>query len=532
LMLGIANAFGSVFYLTAVYTFFRTVLPRVANHAFLLFALGGGVGGIAFLISVLFGLTDSPDFQHYFFRFALYELLEGARMAPWLVSPRLYYTLPLACAYFAFTLLYRAMPNAKKSKVALALVLLFCGALINMRLGPFMAAIAFLLLYLDGRAEPSFRIRTAVGVTIAVGLALGCGWFMLQWNPVYAENAFAQIKRGMWPSAFITAACFQLVITPIAVRRGISALPFMSSALAFGAVGYLIAYAMLYAAYQVYYGSYWPPADYSASINISDPALFGAFVGMGVGITRARRLIPECETDEEILTRQWLSLWFLGFVATAISAFGHGWFLSLGPQRLMLFIGPPMALLAALSLGRIELRHPEFVRTWTSVTVGCGVVSMLVAVLCFQGPLGMVPGESPLFEYHGEVISKEDSELLEFMGEGVVMTPSSMPMFGDIVSLRGNSALHGLGVWDLSNESERVLSEVVDTFYNPESTEAIRRELSDTYSVAWVYCPNKVSVDEAVVHALRRYEWLEEVGAVGDGFVFKVSTPADAQATQ
>lgn len=529
LMLGLANALGSMLYLSAVYAFFRTVLPRVAHLAFLLFALGGGIGGAAFLLSMLLGWTSSPGFQESFFRLALYELLEGPRLAPWLVSPRLYYTLPLACAYAGFTLLYSSTKDKRRSLIMLATLLLFLGAALNMRLGPFMFVIAALLLYLDGRAEGKFRINVVILLFVAIGTALGLGVWMLSWNPIYADNAFSLIRRGMWPSAFLTAACFQLAVTPIAIRRGMRALPMLGSITAYGAVGYFIAYALLYAAYQVYYGSYWPPADYSASVKISDPALFGALLGAAWGHDRAKRLLSDCETEPEILTRQWATLWFLIFVAGAISAFGQGRYLGLGPQRLMLFIGPPMSLLAALSLSRIELRRPEFMRGWTVTTCAFGTISMLVAALCFQGPLGFTPGVSAFSEYHGEVIAEADGVLLESLGDGVVMAPTSTPLFGDIVTLRGNRALHGLGAWDLSNRPAAEVSEVVDTFFHPESDEAIRREIAVTYCIAWVYCPDTTPVSDAVLAQFREIDWLEEVESESRGVVFRVRTPPAAQ---
>ena len=523
LMLGLANALGAALYLTAVYAFFRTVLPRVSHLAFLLFALGGGIGGAAYVVSLVFGWTDAPGFQENFFRLALYELLEGARMAPWLASPRLYYSLPLACAYAGFTLLYRSTKTRRSGLIALSAILFLLGAGLNMRLGPFMLVIAGMLLYLDGRAPGAYRAKVALLLFVSAGAALGLGFWMLSWNEVYADNAFSLIRRGMWPSAFLTAACFQLAVTPIAIRRGMRALPMLGSIAAYGAVGYFVAYAILYVGYQVYYGSYWPPADYSASVKISDPALLGALIGAARGYDRAKHLMSEFETEPEILTRQWMTLWFLVFVAGAISAFGQGWYLGLGPQRLMLFMGPPLSLLAALSLSRIELRRPEFMRGWTIMTCSFGTVSMLVAVLCFQGPLGFTPGVSAFSEYHGEVIAEADGVLLESLGEGVVLAPTSMPLFGDVVTLRGNRALHGLGAWDLSNLPAAEISEIVDTFFHVDSDEDTRLEIVETYCVAWVYCPDTTAVSEEVIAQFRDTDWLEEVAAEGRGVVFKVA---------
>ena len=68
LMLGLANAMGAALYLCAVYSFFRNVVPNIANRAFVLFAVGGGLGGVAYLASLAIDrrfepLRDEPRFR-------------------------------------------------------------------------------------------------------------------------------------------------------------------------------------------------------------------------------------------------------------------------------------------------------------------------------------------------------------------------------------------------------------------------------------------------------------------------------------
>ena len=520
IMLGLINGLGAALYLSAVYVFFRTVFANIANRAFLLFTLGGGLAGVAYVVSFAFGFTSSPEFEGQFFRFALYELLEGPRLAPWLVFPRLYYTLPLALGYAAFTLLHQGLEQKKTAPIVWATLFIFVAAFINIRLGPFIWVIALLLLWCEERRDVKMRVRTAIALTAGVGLAAAMTVTMLQWNPVYADNAFSLIRRGMWLSPFVIAAFFHLLLAPNAIRRTFDTLPNPAYMAGCGAVGYAIAYVGLYCAYQAYYGSYWPPADFSASVRISDPALIGALLGFVYA--RMNMKFRDPILDEDTIPMHWITLWFLLFVTVAPSAFGQGLFLRLGPQRMMLFMGPPLCLLSARALDRLELQSPRVYLAGMTTMLTCGGISIAVAVLCFQGPLGFDPKTSAFREYHGEVVTVADGQLLDSLGEGMVLAPTTLPLFGDFATIRGNSALYGLGAWDLSDLTAVEASEITDAFFAEESSEELRLDTVMSYCAGWVYCPTTPPVPEGVLGAFRSYDWLVEVDSIDGGAVFKV----------
>ncbi len=518
LMLGLANAFGAALYLAAVYAFFRTIVPKIADRAFLLFALGGGVGGVAYVASAATGLIENGDFESNFFRIALYELLEGPRMAPWLVFPRLYYTLPLALSYMSFSALHQGLLKGSFLRIVFAVLLAFAAAFLNIRVGPFIWVIAMLLLYCDEETRVRVRVQTAILLTVVVGLAGSMTYTMLQWNTVYAENVFSLNGQGMLVSGFVIAAFFHLFLAPGAIRRTFDTMPNGAYILGCGAVGYAVTYVILYGGYQVYYGSFWPPSDYSASVWGSDWALLGIVVGVIYASVNLKFRVSI--TDEDTVPMHWITLWFLLFVTAAPSGFGQGWFLGLGPERLMLFMGPPLCILSAKALERAELRRPFFYMSWMTLMIVCGAASITAAALCFQGPLGLRVGESAFDEYHAEVIAEADGRLLDSLGEGMVLTPTSLPRFGDVVTLRGNSALHGLGAADLSSDSA---SSIVDEFFASGSTEEIRRDIAVTYCAGWVFCPTTPPLPADVLENFRGYDWLEEVDTVDGGAVFRVA---------
>jgi len=519
--LGIINAVGMVTYLTTAYVFMVIAMPKYAPRAFLLLTLGGGLGGIFYVGARTMGWHTNPDFQDYFFRYALYELLEGPRMAPWLIAARLYYTLPLALCYGAATayLLYLREPARRLWWIGAAL--LFAGAFLNLRLGPMIWGLLLLLLYVHTDVPLQKRVALAVQITIASFVALGLGWAMLQWNPVYQETALTLIRRSLWFSAFCSVAIFHLFLVPRILWREKDSLPFAGRLVLYGAGGYLVAYVILFALYHVYYGVFFRTADYAAAVRISDPALIGAVVGVAWVLRKATTVPPTSKTADPL--QHWLLLWTILFLAVAISAWGQGWFLRLGPQRLVMFLGPPLCLLSSQALALIQERRPRTARVIIGTWLACGLCSIIVAALYFQGPLGLdKPGTGPFAEYHGEVMSEADAACLESLGDGVVLAPATLPSFGDFVTVRGNTGIHGLGAWDLADKSALYITKSVNAFFALDSSDDIRRAVIGEWCVDWVYCPDSNPVDPAVREQLRRIPWLEEVAAQDDALLFRV----------
>lgn len=516
--LGLANGLGALFFLLAVYWFFVEAAPKHANLAFLLFALAGGLGGVLYIATGLLGIHGSPAFEANFFRYAFYDLLEGPRTTPALILPRLYYTLPLGLFFLSLTHVIRSTRTNARTHLAFAVLCLFIGALINFRFGPMVWAIV--LCYLYGRPDlPLARRATLAGVlAVPVLASLVVGWWMFQWNPVFSENHLLLIRRAMWFSPFLCVSFFHLFLAPGQIKRDLHALPRFGRACAWAGIGYLATFALLFIGYHLYYGSLLQGADFTASVRISDPALLGALAGIAYAVIRRAPQKENADASE----RTWLVLWLLAFVAIAISAWGQGWFIRLGPQRLMLFIAPPMCILSAAALQHLAERKPRLARGFITTMIACGVCSVAVASLCFQGPLGVSPGQGAFAWAHGEVMSKADAQCLEAMGEGVVMTPTSLPLFGDIVTLRGNRALYGQGAWDLADQSAVKISSTVDGFFDPTTTPDARRVIAIAWCVEYVYCPDTNPVSEETLNTLRSTPWLTEIAAEGKAVLFKV----------
>jgi len=79
-----------------VYRFLRELTPGQANLAFVLFTLGGGLGGVLFLGTGMLGLHSAGRFEALFAPFAHYELSQGKHL-----SPVLHLSLPHYAVAFA-----------------------------------------------------------------------------------------------------------------------------------------------------------------------------------------------------------------------------------------------------------------------------------------------------------------------------------------------------------------------------------------------------------------------------------------------
>jgi hypothetical protein len=516
-MLGLANGLGMGLYLLVIFKLMQAIWPKQANRAFLLFSLGGGLGGILYLFAHFSGSVNDPEFQQNFFRVAFYELLEGPRMAPWLFVSRLYYTLPLAFVFGAILAVVHWLKNQDQKWTYIAVTLIMLGSLLNVRFGLIAWGVIMLALFTHRHISLNQRLVFSACVSTGVGISTAITPWMLTWNPVFSENVLLLIRRSMWFMPFITVAFFHVLLLPKIVLDYRSRLKGWDAVWFHAAWGYILAFAGFYVVYHLYYGQLWPTADFTAAVRISDPSLVGAFVG-GVWGWRKRRSVNDSESDA---TQAWVILWFGLFLVLAISAWGQGWFIRMGPQRVMLFLGPPLCLLTARSLDDIQLKRPRVAAMYSGVMVTCGVVSIAVATLAFQGPLGYHPGKSAFHEYHSEVMSKADEECLAHLGSGRVIAPTSLPSFGDIISIRGNSVLYGMAALEFSDRLYVEIARTVDTFYSKESTDAERQSIADEWDIDWVYCPDTSPIDSRVLTELKDADWLEVVSESGQAVLLK-----------
>lgn len=516
LFLGFANGAGGALYLLAAYRFLREAIPRLANRAFLLFALGGGLGGVLYVITGALGLHDTPHFEEYFRRYAHYELIEGPSLAPSLLIPRLYYTLPLSALLFGLAALFRAERTGSRRAALGAAVLLCAAAFVNIRLGPPACAIALAYLCCSARGAGRWRAQLAALAFVGIAVGGGCAWPLIRMSPAYVSNMKETVRMSMWLSPFLSAIVFHLFVIPRAVRRDVVALPMGLRILSCGILGYLAVFVLLYAGYQIYYGNLWRCLDVTVAVRMSDWALAGVVAGVAYGMLRG--------VDGAAHDTAWVTLWFLGFVAVAVSAFGQGWFMQFNPQRLMVFLGLPLAVLCAEGIALLAAERPRLAKAFMVTIVGCGVCSTLVAASCFQGPLGRVPGKGPFAYLHYESMPRNDADMLNLIEEGVVVTPPWSPiLFGEIVALRpGLSVLGGAGAMNISDQAFRPLQEEVTAFFDAKTSEGDRRAFASKWCVDYIYCPEMCPVSADVLAQFRAAQWLRETAAEGGAVLFKV----------
>jgi hypothetical protein len=218
-------------------------------------------------------------------------------------------------------------------------------------------------------------------------------------------------------------------------------------------------------------------------------------------------------------------LWLLGFTAVALSTWFQGWTLRLAPQRLAVFLGPPLCMAAALGWERMRAARPRWAHGITGAGALLGATSVAVGALCFQGPLGRAPGQGPLAELRADLMTDADADCLASLGPGRVMTPNAQPAFGDIVSLRGNRAIHGLGAWDHSDRGAYAISEALDAFYDPALPDAERLRIAREWGVDWVYCPDTVPVPDAIISVFDATVWLDLTAQSGRARLYRVRLP-------
>ncbi len=510
---GIANGVGAFCYLLAAYCFLREVARKQANLAFLLFALSGGLGGVLYLVTGLLGYHHSPEFELLFKRYAVYELFEGPHLLPVLLFPRSYYTFSLALCFGALTAFIRGCRTGSRAHFLNAWLMLLPGMFIDPRYGVFTFGIAFL--FVTSQRQFSINDRVRLVATFALYCVLGGApaALLMRVNPAIVENHFRVANMAMWLSPFVSVALFHLLLVPGEIRRRLHGFAFGTRAAVFALSGYLAAFALLFCGYQGYFGNVWVARDAAVAAAISDWAVVGLLAGWSFALLRRVEQPSDAEHD-------WVVVWLLLYLALAISAFGQGWFLRYGPQRIEVFLWLPLCILSASALQRFREREPRTTAMLTGIMVGCGVCSIGVSVLCFQGPLGYRPHASPYASYHVEVMSQADADTMARAGAGIVVAP--IPA-SDIFALkRGNRTVFGTGSFNLSDQPYVVLETEVDRFFSEQASEDFRKDFVEHWCVEYIYCPDTWPVPPEVVEQLRECDWLDEIASEGNAVLFQV----------
>ncbi len=534
LYLGLLNGLGGLLYLIAAYRLLRRISPRHGENAFLLFALGGGLGGVLYVATGLLGWHTHPRFEQDFLRFAWYELIEGQHLSPLLLMPRFYYTFPLALGLSALTALIDTDRAGGRVRWMLPCLLMMLATFINARLGPMLGFIAVLYLADASPRDLRTKIREAAALAVAVGAGGAAAWAVLRWHPVYTANVSQVTQQVIRLLPLLYATLFFWPGAWPALRKDLGELRPLLRYPACALGGYLLAYAALYAAYQAYYGNWLHGGDTIAAARVSDPALLGAVPGLAAAFLlrkKRRAAMPACGSGTHCAvpcwagyqeaSSAWLTLWLLAFLAAGLSANGGGALLRFSPERCIVLVGLPLSLLAARGLAAMAPRRARFLYATLLV---CGMLSLGVASLCFQGPLGATPGKGPFAYLHYELMTAHDAQLLEELPDGTVAVPLWSPIaFGEIVALKkGVRVLGGPGALNIGDQPFGRLESALARFFAADADDEFRREFVREWCVKHIYCPDTCPLEPAILEQLRALPWLREFARAGAGCLFEV----------
>ncbi len=515
IFLGLLNGLGGALYLTAAFFLFKEIIPQHRHKAFVLFSLGGGLGGAAYLLSGALGLHAHPAFEQYFMRFAWYELIEGQHLSPLPLMPRFYYTVPMALGFGALALYLYADRRETWRPLVFSSLLLACATFINPRLGPMLGLAAALHALAASKRPAVVRVRALCVLVLAVGAGGGGAWLILRENPVYTHNVAQVTQQVIRLIPLLSATVWLGWAAAPALFRSVGALPKTPRLLACALLGYLAVYTVLYLGYQGYFGNWLRGGDTSAAAWASYPALLGALLGVMAGV-----FLPGGAREKNDLNLGWVGMWLLIFLAAGVSAFGGGYMRG-SPERCLVMLGPPLAILAAAGLSRLR---PRTARILFTVILLCGAMSLSVAALVFQGPLGHTPGKGPFAYLHYEYMTQQDAALLKQLPRGTVLTSLWSPIaFGEIIALRpGMHVLGGPGAMNLGDRPFGEVETMARRFFDASAEEAFRREAVNRWCVDYVYCPDTCPVDAVVVEQFRNAPWLREIAQAGKGCIFHV----------
>lgn len=526
-MMGLANGLGLLFYLYAAYTFLASAVPRLAGRAFVLFCLGGGLGGLLYVLTWPFGVHDHPEFGRYFERYFIYELSEGPRFQPWLMAARIYYTLAFGFGFLALTVLWRGLSKHRVALLPLVALLLALTTLANFRVGPMLWGAAAIIIFCRADWPWKRRIGWAAGSFAGVAVGGGIALAMVSRNPDLIETVARSARLALWFSPFISATFFYWLVIHGPLLRSVNRAPQWLRYAGWGAVGYITAYATLYVLYQAYYGNVLITGEFQVAVRMTDWALV---LGVPAGFALAGWLGPAKAEDaasdhqEEAAAPPWAALWLLAFFALSFSAWGQGWFLKYTPDRFIIVIGVPLAILGAAAIERGLPCCPRLFRGIQAAIITCGMLSILTTWLVSYGPLGYHTLQQHYSWTRNAFMNEADGQALDHLDEeGVVLAPSlGAPLMGDIAVLRGNATVHGVGSIDYTRHVANNIRAQVAEFFDPLTPDALRKEMAKRWCARYVYCPDTDPVDPATVAQLRASTWLEEIASYSNAVVFEV----------
>ena len=518
LVLGFANGLSGAFYLWMALRFFRFVMPDKANLAFVFLCFGGGLGGLVWLGTLPFGLHEQPGFEGWFHRFARYELIEGPFLAPALLLPRLYYTLPLGIGFAALMAFIRSAGRENPLPDKKALLLQLLCTYLNARVGMLFWGVAVCFMIAQPVLRPAWKWRYAFYYLLPTAIAAMLVSIPFGLNTYGAANVAELLRRSAWIGSVATATFWAWPVVAVVIWRHLGQMGWFGRLLAGWGLGYGCTFFLLYLGHQAWYGNWLAGGDTAAAIALSDWALLGLLPG-SFALFRTDRVAPEEESET------WISLWFIGLGCVSIAAVGQGWFMRAMPERGLVLLGPPLAMLLAEGITLIRRHYPRFGAAYAGVIVASGVVSLAVGVLCFQGPLGHTPGKSPFGQLHSEVVLAVDLELLDLLERGRVLAPASLPpLLGDVAVARYPeiTTVFGQPTLEFGDVDMMGTAHEVQRFFSTDANDLYRTLLVEDWCVDFIFCPATRPVDPAVVEALKAAPWLERIGEKSGAILFRV----------
>ncbi len=388
LWLGIANGLCGAIYLWCAWRFLRVAAPDLARTAFLLFTLGGGLGGIVYLACMITGATSRPLFERAFFRFAQYGLIEGQYLSPLLHFYRLYYTVPLALGLAALTALIEAQRMRCRQHLFFACFLAFFCGLIQLRVGVMVAVIGLIIVEKPTATAWLNNLRLTLPFAAVGGLGCLLGALLISQHPNYQGNVSGVTRDAIHFLPFVYAALPMLLLTIPVSGQFLMLTNDRGAFLACMSV--LVLVGLLTLLHHAWHGAWLYGGEAVASAFAGRWAILPLvpwfFLRYWKGHKLQREGTSESSKVGSILNPvqlgsvpTWVFHWFALFLLVGLAIF-HKLFLEASPQRVMVLMGLPLALVAA---GGLTMLPQRWSRVALIATLFCGVTSIGVGALFF-----------------------------------------------------------------------------------------------------------------------------------------------------